>query len=162
MDSGQFSWILGDSSLSMKDKVWILREIDSELPAIEISRLVDRSRERIRQILTGLGLETDVVRKLGHKRIVRTRCLVCGKDTGSRVAKCCSRECWREIYGAETWSFYCPNCGNFKTIRESARRIFKSRGHNNIYCSRPCFYEFRIGWTHTDVAIFRKLWRESA
>ena len=161
MDSGGFSWILTDSDLSTRDKVWALRDLDPDITASEISRLIGRSRERIRQILTKLDLETAVTWRLGRSRFPRNNCLVCGKETASRLSKTCSRDCWNQIYGAKMWHFVCPNCGELNSMRESLRRVYKGRGHLNAFCGRKCFHQFKLGKSFTYLRKFSNLYEES-
>lgn len=104
-----------------------LRKLRPCLPAAEIARQVGISRERVRQILSKLGLPTDT-------RVSRL-CIVCSKRlNGKANYKYCSKDCQ---YQDSHILVRCDNCGNLKQVGKS-HIITQTKRYQHFFCSKYC------------------------
>jgi len=108
-----------------------LRENFPELTLREIGEKVDLTRERVRQILINVNLNT---KSLARITTPLTLCATCNKTLNNRRLKFCSQECQ---YPNGQTTFQCETCGTSKTVMTS---IYKARIQRNstIHCSRTC------------------------
>jgi len=125
---------------------WIceLRRKDPPLSVAEIARIVGRSRERIRQILTESGLSTARVPD------PRRRCRVCGRRKSYPLKRGFCISC----FPSSRWiTFSCPVCGkSFSRRFVHIRYQISKRGYNNFFCSRTCFGK----WLGSSFGVHRK------
>jgi len=112
---------------------WVceLRRKDPPLSVADIARIVGRSRERVRQILTEGGFST--ARVLDPRR----RCQVCGKRKMYPLKRGFCISC----SPSPRWvTFSCPVCGkSFSRRFVHIKYQISKRGYNNFFCSRTCF-----------------------
>jgi len=112
---------------------WVceLRHKNPSLSAAEIARIVGRSRERVRQILTEGGFST--ARPFDPRR----RCQVCGKRKMHPLKHGFCLSC----FPSPRWIILsCPVCGkSFSRRLCHIKYQISKRGYNNFFCSRICF-----------------------
>ena len=131
------------STMSTTEKVLHLRSVDPNLPAVEIARLLDVTRERVRQILSTAGLDTDVRKKILEEKLKEYKCQGCGGPLSAINRKYCSRDCFYNSIKA-TWIYFpCTNCGITVQIRGSMQKVRVSRGNKRTFCTRDCFHQWR-------------------
>lgn len=113
---------------STRDVVLRLRLENPLISASAIARLVNRSRERVRQILLSEGLET--------KRIkVRRFCETCGAVLNRRQRRFCSRPC---VFESHYITIVCDVCElSFRRTKGWANAAIK-RQYSHIFCTKFC------------------------
>jgi len=105
-----------------------LRKANPCLTLDKVGRLTGVTRERVRQILRGVGMET----KAPRPKQQRYTCMMCGAVTINR--RFCSRECLSKDAWVEV---ACDECGRLKRIGKSAL-IARTKWNKHFYCSRVC------------------------
>ena len=162
-DYMDYTWLSERSDLDNRDKVRILRSLDQNLMAAEISRILGLSRERIRQLLKKLDLETDVRMGRGYTKdpLGFHTCMTCKEayKPTTRNQKYCSRECYQRT--TLWWIGQCEYCSKEVRIRESLRQILIKRGHSNAFCGRPCYSNWRRGKTIPEAQSYQGLLKDS-
>ena len=141
------------SEPSTRDKVLILREKDPNITAVEMSKIIGVTRERIRQILSKAGLEIDVRPRLMDEKTKDHKCKYCGTRLWDLKRQFCSQECFFADSRGNWLEFPCCNCGKTVSIRESMQRVRVSRGSKRVFCSRDCF----ATWRANNPGILRRL-----
>jgi len=113
------------------EQVCELRRKDPPLSVAEIARIVGRSRERVRQILTEGGFSTARVPD------PRRRCRICGTRKHYPLKRGFCISC----FSSPRWiTLSCPVCGESFSRRFSHIKYqISKRGYNNFFCSRTCF-----------------------
>ena len=159
--SPDFTWITDRSDVSNREKVRILRDFDPDLGGSELARILGLTRERIRQLLKGLDLETDVRKRLIDQAYRLISCCACGKlyRPSTKDQKYCSRACW--IAQTRSWIGSCLYCDKRVVMRESWRRVSIGRGHSNVFCGRVCYSLWRTGKTRSELKSYSNLLKDS-
>jgi hypothetical protein len=127
-----------DATSSM-DAVQILRASNPDMLAIDIAKLLDISRERVRQILVASNLPTDPTKY--KERTTPYTCIDCGKNVGSRhtrTKRC--KACYLKDHAASV-VVNCNWCGKSKTIHKSTYETTMSHKYGykgRFFCNRHC------------------------
>lgn len=104
-----------------------IRNLFPDATASEISRLLNVSRERVRQILKAYHFCTKMPPKL-------YKCNQCGKETRRKLF--CSRECLRAYYAV---TYVCSYCGKLVTQGSYNVRTRMLRSTTGLmFCNRIC------------------------
>jgi len=140
--------IPGGDSLSTREKVEYIREKYPDSLAIDIARSIGVSRERIRQILGKLELETNVHHRLLRQERVNWECARpdCTNLKVRSTSVYCSMECYNQHIHPSRY-LPCTECGTIVRVRHGNYKLRLERGYKNIFCSKPCFSSWRLGKT---------------
>ena len=111
-----------------REKVSLLRQKDPSMPAVRIAEVLNISRERVRQLLSEAGLQTQFRKHYGW-------CELCGSRMPSNRKTYCSNECRT---AAKHVTFQCDYCGQDKVLTWSVYNAQKRRGYKHMYCSIQC------------------------
>ena len=136
-----------------RESVIHLRKKDPTITASEMSRVIGKSRERVRQILLEEGLPTTV-----ERAILTKVCPQCGCEwvVGNRKkALFCSLQCYSD---SRKVSIVCDNCGSFfKRSRALHEWCLKVRKYEHAFCNRKCLWVwFGKNYGSARLALHRK------
>ena len=115
-------------SINTADKVKFIRNQKPSATLQEIGTMVNRTRERIRQILNKLGLPTKAIHT---KRL----CPICNKEIATSDKRYCSRECLSKSYRQ---LFICEVCGQPFALLNSVANARVGKGGHIRFCSKYC------------------------
>ena len=124
------------------EKIYQLRKKDPSIKAIEISRIIGCSRERVRQILLELNLPTHFPK---HKYY----CIDCGKVVQKKAKRC--RNCW--LISCRNL-LICEVCKKKFYRKKSDIRAAKIKNYQHIFCSKCC----QGFWLGTNYGRFHNKW----
>ena len=128
------------------DKVLYIRSYYPDSLAADIAVSIGISRERVRQILKKLGLESNMQYKL---MIEKQKTWLCGRGGCSNLRKSltttyCSIQCY-VLDKHAPYYIACTSCGTVNRVNKSRYELNISRGYRNYFCNRSCFQEWRVG-----------------
>jgi len=119
-----------------KESVIYLREKDPYITASEMSRVIGRSRERVRQVLKEMGLPTSF-----ERRILTRICTQCGCEwvVGNKGKTLfCSSKCYSD---SRKVLVVCDSCGSyFKRSRALYEWCKDKRKYKHAFCNRKCLW----------------------
>ena len=121
-------------SAAIRANIIALRDKDPEISASEMSRILGRSRERIRQLLIVLDLPTNT--RLGKEARLCKQChseIVIGKKSKKMF---CSRECFSNSLRT---LIPCSRCGELLIKRIAHLEYYINKGYRHFFCNRECF-----------------------
>ena len=137
--------VCGQDMINTRRQIQELRKANPCLPAAEIARKLDISRERVRQLL----LKTSLPTKLPKKKPIYY-CLVCDKPIPRKYRFYCSRACQ---YKDHHVLVACAHCGKLKELGKFDL-LGKCKINTHIFCSHSCSSLWF--WDHSGLRVGRR------
>ena len=141
---------INEKSIQLKHDIITLRQENPVMTLQQIAMTVNRTKERVRQILVSAGIETRSAKRIESASRPTPICRTCNKEVRMNEKRykrtycdeCISTKIWHIDMGLRRRripriDIPCAYCNKTITMRETLYKRQQIR-HKNLYCSKSC------------------------